>query len=250
MAYNRLPDDLPKILRSHGLKVVVVPGWKTRGRPASTGGFSPVGVLCHHTATSIHWLIAAVLRLLVGGRSDLPGPLAQLGLGRDGTVYIIASGRANHAGDARASGTVSEGDGNSLYIGIEAFNNGIGEPWPAVQYNAYVLLCAVLCVEVTKNSANTVRAHKETSRTGKVDVKFNMDEFRAKVANKMVEIQTRKVPTYSRGARIDHALKDLRLARRQAQKSNADGRARKIQAAIAALKLVKPAEQNDHHSGN
>ncbi len=61
---NRLPDNTPEILRRHGLKVKVVPGWKTRGRPASTGGFNPVGVLCHHTATTVAWTVAAVLRLL------------------------------------------------------------------------------------------------------------------------------------------------------------------------------------------
>lgn len=182
MAYNRLPDNLPEILRSQGLKVTVLPGWKTRGRPASTGGFDPVGVLCHHTATSVHWAIAAVLRLLTGGRTGLPGPLAQIGLGRNGRVYIIAAGRANHAGRAKASGTVAEGDGNELYIGIEAFNNGVGEPWPDAQYNAYVLLCAVLSVFVTGNSHRTVRAHKETSTTGKIDPTFNMEPFRDKVA--------------------------------------------------------------------
>ena len=245
---SRLPDNLPEILRSHGLKVVAVPGWKKRGRPASTGGFDPVGVLCHHTATSIRTLIAAVLRLLIGGRSDLPGPLAQLGLGRDGTVYIIAAGRANHAGKAKSSGTVASGDGNKLYIGIEAFNDGVGEKWPAVQYAAYVLLCAVLSVEITKNSANTVRGHKETSVTGKIDPTFNMDQFRNKVAVKMGEITE---PDYvlTRGHRIDHALRDLRQEKRRLKRLGKQdgGRFKRVQAAIASLRLVKPAKQTVKH---
>lgn len=176
-----LPDNTPQILRQAGLKVTVLPGWKTRGRPASTGGFDPIGVLCHHTATTVTWTIAAVIRLLTGGRTDLPGPLAQFGLGRDGRVYLIAAGRCNHAGAAKASGSVAAGDGNTLYIGIEAFNSGGTEGWTKAQYQAYVLLAAVLSVRITKSSSETVRGHKETSVTGKVDPSFNMTEFRRDV---------------------------------------------------------------------
>lgn len=185
MAYTYLPSNLPQILREAGLKVVEIDGWQRRGRPSSTGGFAPVGVLCHHTATGPSVSVSAVLNLLVRGRSDLPGPLCHLGLGRDGTVYVIAAGRANHAGQAKASGTVAAGDGNSLYIGIEAFNDGRGEPWPKEQYDAYVTLCAVLSAKVTGNSAQTVRAHKETSVTGKIDPTFAMDPFRERVAARM-----------------------------------------------------------------
>lgn len=238
---SRLPDNLPQTLRNYGLKVVEVPGWRTRGRPASTGGFDPVGVLCHHTATTKRISVAAVLRLLIKGRSDLPGPLCQISLGRDGTVYIVAAGRANHAGKAKASGTVAGGDGNTLYIGIEAQNDGVGEAWPAVQYAAYVLLCAVLSVEVTHNTANTVRGHKETSLTGKVDPKFDMDEFRNKVAVKIGEITKPQHVGTTRGKYVDHALEDLRKAK------GTGVRAKKIQAAIAALKLVKPAARTEEH---
>lgn len=188
MSITPLPGNLPTLLRAAGLTVVEVPGWQTRGRPASTGDFNPVGVLCHHTATGPDWTDARVVDLLVKGRAGLPGPLSQLGLARDGTVHVIAAGRCNHAGRARASGTVASGDGNALYIGVEAFNDGIGEPWPAAQYDAYVRLCAALCVRVTGNSVNTVRAHKETSTTGKVDPLFDMGAFRTRVAQAMREL--------------------------------------------------------------
>lgn len=177
--------NLADVARRAGLKVVEVDGWKQRGRP--TGGFAPVGVLCHHTATSKASRDDDVVRLLVQGRSDLPGPLCQLGLGRDGTVYVVAAGRANHAGKAKSSGSVASGDGNALYIGIEAMNDGVGEPWPQVQYDAYVTLCAALSKHVTGNSVRTVRGHKETSVTGKIDPTFDMDAFRARVEAKMAE---------------------------------------------------------------
>lgn len=244
MAYKRLPDNLPTILRSYGLKVVTVPGWKTRGRPVTVGEFNPVGVLCHHTATSVSSSNAAVIRLLVDGRSDLPGPLAQLGLGRDGTVYIIASGRANHAGEAKPSGTVAGGDGNKLYVGIEAFNNGVNEDWPKVQMEAYVLLCAVLCVDITLNSEQTVRAHKETSVTGKIDPHgIVMNPFRDRVDSKIREIRHPKEieKIMTRGSRVDHALADLRKAHGK------DERAKNIHAAVAALKLIKPAQRIVEH---
>lgn len=241
MSIHFLPDRTPAILRSYGLKVVVVPGWKTRSRPSSTGNFDPVGVLCHHTATSKSSSVSAVLSLLVRGRSDLPGPLCHFSLGRDGTVYVVAAGRANHAGEAKASGTVSAGDGNALYIGIEAMNSGTGEPWPKVQKDAYALLCAVLCKEFTHNTVKTVRGHKETSVTGKIDPTFDTDTFRAHVANELHRItnSTPSQPTFSRGGRVDHAISDLKKAK--AEKGGL--RWKRIQAALAALKLIKPAKR-------
>lgn len=235
---NRLPDNTPEILRRHGLKVVVVPGWKTRGRPASTGGFNPVGVLCHHTATTVAWTVAAVLRLLTGGRSGLPGPLCQFGLGRDGTVYLVAAGRANHAGVAKSVGSVAAGDGNELYVGIEAFNAGTGEPWPAAQYNAYVLLAAVIQVEFTKNSHRAVNGHKETSTTGKIDPTFRMDDFRSKVAAMMKQIveddTTPKPVLTSRGEYIDDAIASLNKVKAT------KGRRKKVDAALRELKSINP----------
>lgn len=193
MTYRYL-TNLANVLCANGLTVHEVSGWKTRGRPASTGDFDPVGTLCHHTATTKATSDRGVVSLLINGRADLPGPLAQLGLGRDGTVHVIAAGRANHAGVAKSSGTVAAGDGNRLYIGIEAFNDGVGEPWPQVQYEAYVKLCAVLSLKVTGNSVNTVRGHKETSVTGKVDPTFDMDQFRSRVQDEMVALTKPPAP--------------------------------------------------------
>lgn len=233
---SKLPDNLPHILRHYGLRVEEVDGWRARGRPASTGGFNPVGVLCHHTATGPSSSVASVINLLVRGRSDLPGPLCQLSLTRNGTVYIVAAGRANHAGVAKASGTVASGDGNELYVGIEAHNNGVGEKWPNDQYDAYVLLCAVLCKEITHNSFKTVRGHKETSVTGKIDPTFNMDTFREKVAAKLRDLggsPPAPKPTFSRGGRVDHAIDDLTKAEAKGKRKSL------IDSAIEALKKIK-----------
>lgn len=191
MTYRYL-TDLAQVCRTSGLTVVELPGWKSRGRPASTGGFDPIGVLCHHTAGAsndrgyVEWMA------YTGREADgLPAPLVQLALDRQGTVYVLAAGRANHAGESGGSGPIPKGDGNALLVGIEAMNTGT-EGWTPTQYDAYARLCAALCAHYGWDASH-VRAHRETSVTGKVDPSgatpggptFDMDRFRADVAHAM-----------------------------------------------------------------
>src|SRR5688572_18773747 len=142
---TRLPDNLPALLRDAGLTVVEVDGWRTRG---VDGPFNPVGVLNHHTgANGLGWAAAKIqsyLRFLFNiGRPDLTAPLCQICLWPDGTVYIGAAGRANHAGTAKARGTVAAGNGNTLYVGIEWMLSGF-QKIPKVMYDAGLVLNAVL----------------------------------------------------------------------------------------------------------
>lgn len=168
--------DLADACRKSGLKVVETPGWKSRGHGSLAGVQT---IVCHHTATARsapgdYPSITVVTK----GRSDLPGPLAQLGLGRSGTVYVIASGVAYHAGEVRSS-TYD----NWHAIGIEAEADGLSA-WPAAQVDAYARLCAALCdhygVPVSR-----VLGHKEVCAPAgrKTDPNFDMDAFRARVAN-------------------------------------------------------------------
>lgn len=159
--------DLAVAARKSGLTVIELDGWKTRGRPASVGGFTPRGVLCHHTGDGINGINAAK-GVPLQGRADLPGPLAQLSLDRQGFVYVIAAGRANHAGSVKAfGGWVTAGDGNSQMIGIEAQNSG-SEGWTTEQLNAYYRLCAALCDHYGWSRAR-VAGHGEVSTAGKWD---------------------------------------------------------------------------------
>jgi len=104
---------LPKVLLDAGLKVAEQPGWQNRGR----GQMGPVkGVICHHTAGPLAGNMPS-LGIVTNGRSDLPGPLAQLCLGRDGTFFVVAAGRCNHAGKGNWQGFTA---GNTNFIGIEA----------------------------------------------------------------------------------------------------------------------------------
>lgn len=169
---------LPGVLKDAGLKVAECDGWQTRGH----GDMGEVkGIICHHTATPGHSGNMPTLNTLINGRPDLSGPLAQLGLGRDGTYYIVAAGKANHAGKGSWQGIIS---GNTNFIGIEAENSGVsGDPWPDVQMDAYQRGVAAILKHVGRG-ATFCAGHKEYAQPAgrKNDPDFNMDDFRAKVA--------------------------------------------------------------------
>ena len=171
--------DLAQAARSSGLQVIEVAGWTGRGKATVTG---PGGIDCHHTATSDKAKgDMPSLALLVGGRSDLPGPLCNLGLSRTGVVYVVASGKANHAGK-----TDTTDSSNTRAIGIEAENDGVG-PWTGEQYAAYAKLCAALA-KWYRLPVTAVRGHKEIAvpRGRKTDPNFDMASFRTAVTAAMM----------------------------------------------------------------
>ncbi|SEJ43689.1 MULTISPECIES: N-acetylmuramoyl-L-alanine amidase [unclassified Variovorax] len=169
---------LPAVLESAGLKVAPVPGWESRGR-AEMGRV--LGVMCHHTAGPRQGNMPS-LRTLIEGRRDLPGPLSQLGLGRDGTYYIVAAGRCNHAGAGSWQGLTG---GNTNFIGIEAENTGLPDnrPWPEVQLDAYRRGVAAILRHAGR-TALFCAGHKEYALPSgrKNDPDFDMDAFRRAVA--------------------------------------------------------------------
>ena len=116
------------------------------------------GVMLHHTAGAKQGNMPS-LGILTNGREDLPGPLCQLGLGRDGTFYLVAAGRANHAGVGVWEGVTT---GNSSFIGIECENDG-REDWPAVQLDAMERGAAALLAHLGQ-PAQLCCGHKEYAR--------------------------------------------------------------------------------------
>ena len=165
-------------LQDAGLKVAPVDGWEDRGNGDVR---TTVGVICHHTAGPRNGNMPS-LNTLLKGRSGLRGPLAQLGLGRDGTFYIIAAGRCNHAGQGSWQGVAT---GNSSFIGIEAENTGLSDntPWPDVQMDAYRRGVAAILKRIGK-TADFVAGHKEYALPAgrKTDPDFDMVGFRSGVA--------------------------------------------------------------------
>lgn len=168
---------LPEVLRNAGVKVEEVKGWQYRGH----GDVKDIqGVLLHHTAGSSHGNMPS-LDTVVRGRSDLLGPLCNLALGRDGTYYVVAAGKAWHAGTGHFPGISN--DGNSHLIGIEAENTGYlhgpraEQPWSAPQMEAYKK--GVLALLKHKNlPVKNAIGHKEWAPSRKTDPTFDMNEFR------------------------------------------------------------------------
>lgn len=133
-----------------GYPVVEVAGWKTRGH----GGMRVVeGVVGHHTATGegISGDYPS-LRVVRDGRAGLAGPLANYGLGRSGTIYVIAAGVAYHAGVSRYAGFT---DLNDEFLGIEAEDSGDGR-WNTPQLDCYPKLVGAILRYMKRDTSRYV----------------------------------------------------------------------------------------------
>ncbi|MBE9076804.1 N-acetylmuramoyl-L-alanine amidase [Romeria aff. gracilis LEGE 07310] len=166
---------LPKVLQDAGLKVALVDGWEDRGK----GDIGTVkGVVCHHTAGPRNGNMPS-LQIVKNGHPNLSGPLSQLCLGRDGTYYVVAAGKANHAGSGVWQGITT---GNTNFIGIEAENTGLNNdfPWPDIQMDAYRHGVAAILKKINKGTIMCC-GHKEYAPGHKIDPLFDMNAFRSEV---------------------------------------------------------------------
>lgn len=160
-----------ELLREWGFKVRYEPGWSKRGYYT----FDPHGFLVHHDVSPRH-LNWGVFNIVKYGRIDVPGPLANWVLARDGQICALAAGRANHAGRGRV-GAFGALRGSTTSWGCEAANDGVSEPWPPEQMLAYWAL-ARACEIVTGYGRNRTIGHKEWAPRRKVDPTFSMPQFR------------------------------------------------------------------------
>jgi len=139
--------ELVDVLEAAGVRCQVGDqnaGWETRAR--SSGGYAaaPLGVCWHHTASRT--TPANDLAYMCHGSDD--APIGNLLLDRDGIVWPIAAGAANTQGKGGPAtfsrGTSGVDTGNSTIWGAEVANDGVGEPWPAVQIDAYFAMSNAL----------------------------------------------------------------------------------------------------------
>lgn len=167
-------SNLAKVLRAAGLTVVEMPGWATRGYEGQDlAGVR--GILWHHTATNRAAYAksnAPTVQMTMNGRSDLAGPLCNITFGRDGTVYLVAAGLANHAGKGIAPG-IPRNTGNYYLIGIEMESSGIAPwDWTEDQIRVAPYLGAALELAYLQGIPEEDRlqlGHKEYSSEGKID---------------------------------------------------------------------------------
>lgn len=177
-------------LRAWDLDVKVV------GVPARPGAWGlPRAIFVHHTGDTCDAdRVDDVLRVVRdgrGGANPVPGPLAQLMLGQDGRVYIVARarpgqvqpGRANHAGAGSYSRLRLPLDaGNAYAAGIEVQCSGRHplSRHPRL-YRVLVRLLAAWC-DYYGLPAAAVIGHREYAPDRKIDPVDDMDDVRRDVA--------------------------------------------------------------------
>ena len=190
------------VLRAAGVNVVEFEGWRNRSR--SSGGFNNLmGILDHHTASQT--TPANDLNYMVYGSPD--APVSNGLLDRTGTFTIIAAGASNHGGRGGGSadgggetwvtsrGPVPPDASNSNCFGIECANNGVGEPYPVAQQDAYIKMNRALVDAYGMVPSMDIRSHAEWTPPRKIDPRgpsrwqpanssspWNMNAFRDEVA--------------------------------------------------------------------
>ncbi|MFJ4013918.1 N-acetylmuramoyl-L-alanine amidase [Streptomyces sp. NPDC090026] len=195
MATPLSADRLLRALREEGLRVVEYRNWRTHNRNHK-GPWGPVnGVMVHHTVTSGTDHSVA---LCYDGYAALPGPLCHGVIAKDGTVYLVGHGRANHAGlgdddvlraviaeTALPPDRVADTDGNARFYGFEAINLGDGQdPWPEAQLDAIEKAAAAVC-RAHGWGAPSVIGHLEW-QPGKPDPRgFTMASMRSRIAERL-----------------------------------------------------------------
>jgi hypothetical protein len=188
---GRYLTDLANVCRGAGLVVQEEPGWQTRAR--GSGGYSsgrPTHIMCHHTASNAGSDGQADVNYMCYGSGD--APIANLYLARSGKVWVMAAGATNTNGSGGPLDNVPADSMNTHAIGIEAANNGVGEPWAKAQTDAYQALTRAL-MSAYGIPLGHVRSHWEWT-TRKIDPagqspwasgsnSWNMDGYRSSVGS-------------------------------------------------------------------
>jgi hypothetical protein len=204
-----------QILKDEGVKVVEVGNWATHNR-AGHGPWGPVyGVIIHHTVTKG---TASTVNIVRDGYASLPGPLCHGMIAKDGTVYLVGYGRANHAGGGDPAvlehviaedygdtvlkpkkGNLDGVDGNRAFYGFECENLGDGkDPWPEAQLLAIEKVGAAIC-RYHKWGKRSVIGHLEWS-DDKVDPRgFGMVTMRNRIGDRLAPKPVAKYHTVVAG---------------------------------------------------
>jgi hypothetical protein len=155
-------------LRAAGLRVVEVAGWQTRGSTT----FSPRGSVNHHTAGGSSGA-APSLNTCVYGRPGLSGPLANVVQSREpggnDIAYVVAAGRANHAGSGGWKGL----SGNSSVYGLEIEHTGVA-PLPEARQR----IAARVHAAMFRGDPVMVCQHREWASSRKIDAATGVDPDR------------------------------------------------------------------------
>jgi hypothetical protein len=202
MAEPMTADEIVRALGRWRVPYREVEGWRTRNRN-HVGAWGPVhGIVIHHTGDDAPDRVD--LRLIVHGHSGLPGPLAQFGCDDEGTIWLVACGRANHVGggDERVlravveesyverpprprehTGSAGATDGNDNFYGVETFYGGVEAPTARAR-RSLVLLAAAIC-DHHGWTEKSVIGHKEWSDWKSDPGSLDMVSLRGRVAERI-----------------------------------------------------------------
>jgi len=186
--------DILAWLQAADIPVTEYAKWRTR---TSAGGFHPVGVMVHHTASK-----DSSVRTMVFGHSRLSGPLSHLFIEQIPTskVWLISQGNANHAGQGSADQLERvKADLTPLPkpppLSPEEPERITGNPWfwgieiegPEILPGSYRLAVRAVAAILQGNgwSVAHVISHKEWTYPRKVDPAFSMTTFRKDVTTEM-----------------------------------------------------------------
>lgn len=197
-------------IKAEGCRVVEYPGWRERGvwRIASKG-WAPQGCVVHHTAGGLgSRTVSQYIRDILVSDPKVPDK-CNVAIAPDGTVWMVAAGRANHmlhysqrARDMAVAGTwpITGGsvnargslqNGNSWTYGVECIAAGTPN---AAQRDAAVRWAAALCRAHGWNGRE-VFGHGEASYDrGFSDPGWDMSAFRADVVRRL-QSTTKPAPT-------------------------------------------------------
>ena len=206
MATPMTPAQMLKALRAEGVTIKEWSGWRDRCRchsgshekgigPTGRAWGSMHGVMIHHTGSDSQ-SDDYVRNVLASGYTGLPGPLCHAGGRMDGTVVLIGSGRANHAGGGDPAvlakvkaesytslkptkGNSNGTDGNDNFYGLEVMYDG-GQPMTDDQLDGAVRYAAAICRHHGW-SAKSVIGHGEWSSDKWDPGKQDMSDFRKRV---------------------------------------------------------------------
>lgn len=167
--------DMADVLRSAGLSVVELPGWKTRGEP---GSFNPLGLLLHHDGMGLGFDSLPENDMNVPqymARNGVNG--SQLWVSRTGVWVVLAAGLKWHAGTGGGYGDIPANAGNARTIGVET-DHTFGNPWPKVQLDSINIGSRALARHYGFKASNCA-GHKEYAAGRKPDPEsFDLNAWR------------------------------------------------------------------------
>jgi hypothetical protein len=171
-------EEAAALMRDAGLEVYATSGWKDRGRSSSVDYRY---VIDHHTAATND-----ITSMLINGRSDLPGPLCNWELQEYGRWGLIASGRANHAGEATVSSSESYG---IEATGPQNYPDVYGPAAFPGNYDSYTVGNACILAAMGITDISRLKGHKEIAVPAgrKIDPYTDMNQMRRDTAAGGVE---------------------------------------------------------------